>query len=107
MSSTEQLFGFDLIQKKSLAEYLAANGGGGGNTLGGLPVTPGFIGPLANGDLFVVFQGGDGLFVTNYPSATVVNGQTQAFLEAIPGWNGAAEQTLQNLNGVITWVTNP
>lgn len=109
MSSIEQLFGFNTTQKSSLADYVATHGGGGGggNTLGGLPVTPGFITPLANGQLWVIFQGLDGLFVTNYGSDSLVNGLVQQFLEGLPDWNASVAQSLQHdTSGIIRWVDN-
>lgn len=108
MSSNEPLFGFNVAQKLSLAEYIAANSGGGDGTVGGLPVVPGFIAPPVNGDLWVIFEGLDGLFITNYPSAEVVEGQTITFLETLPDYNAAVAQTLQHdATGVIKWVDNP
>lgn len=109
MSSNEPLFGFSSAQKLSLMDYIAENGGGGGdgNVIGSLPVIPGFIAPPANGDLWVIFEGLEGLFVTNYPSAEVVEGQTITFLETLPDYNSAVAQTLQHdATGVIRWVDN-
>lgn len=107
MSSNEPLFGFDLTQKKSLAEFVAANGGGGDGTLGGLAVTPGFVTPLANNQLWVIVDAGSGLFVTNFDSETYVSGFITGYLETLPDYSASVAQTLQHdASGVIKWVDN-
>lgn len=49
--ATEQLFGFNLQQKKSLAEYVAENGGGGGTISGSSDFDEGLLTPIGVGDV--------------------------------------------------------
>lgn len=81
---------------------LNASGGGSDDEMAGIPVVLGYIAPVANQDMFVIFDIGAGPFVTNYNIASAMDGIIRAWLEALPGFAEGA--TLSVVNSNIEWV---
>lgn len=81
MSIGDMLFGFDLLQRKSLINYVATHGGGGG---GGSIATlsdyvPGVLFPEGVGDTLMTYTGTDGVYTwTNVPIGTIIQGNVDA-----------------------------
>lgn len=82
--ATEQLFGFNTQQKKSLAEYVAENGGGGGTLSGASDFDEGLITPIGVGDVMFVAAHSEeeGATWTNVNLSTTVLGLITATNDA-------------------------
>lgn len=103
MSTGDNLFGFDLLQKKSLVQYVATHGGGGGGggsivTLS--DVTPGVIYPLQVGHILMTYTGTDGVFQwTNVDMGQVIQSNVDAGFQArqLPFIDSSSPTALQDL----------
>lgn len=102
MSTGDNLFGFDLLQKKSLISYVATHGGGGGGgsiaTLSDF--TPSVLFPIGVGDTLMTYTGTDGVYQwTNVPIGTIIQGNVDAAFSAkqLPFIDSSSPTALQDL----------
>lgn len=102
MSTGDTLFGFDILQRKNLINYVATHGGGGGGgsiaTL--TDYTPGALFPPGVGDTLMTYTGTDGVFTwTNVPIGTIIQGNVDAGFAArqLPFIDSSSPTALQDL----------